>query len=82
MGFLKRLFGGGDRAPDEPDEPKASQQELDADERAYERELADFEQHRLDPLRDRQLRYADRSWTPPAQGGDRRSDDTVESGDT
>ena len=28
-----------------------------------------------DDLIQRQLRYADRSWTPPAQGGSRRADD-------
>ena len=28
-----------------------------------------------DELIQRQLRYADRSWTPPAQGGERRADD-------
>jgi hypothetical protein len=82
MGFLKRLFGGG--APPEAavDEPAPSQQELDEAERAYERELADFESHRLDDLRDRQLRYADRAWTPPAQGGERRSDDSDETPDS
>jgi ABC-2 type transport system ATP-binding protein len=30
---------------------------------------------RLDELRQRQLRYADRAWTPPRQGGERRADD-------
>jgi hypothetical protein len=77
VGFLRRLFGGGERPEGVPESPPASQQELDEDERRYERELADFEQHRIDDLRDRQLRYADRSWTPPAQGGDRRSDDAA-----
>ncbi len=28
-----------------------------------------------DDLLARQMRYADRSWTPPAQGGPRRADD-------
>ena len=80
MGFLRRLFGG--RAPEEGDDAAAAaaaapvtQQQLDEDERRYELDLARFEQERLDELRQRQLRYADRSWTPEAQGGPERSDD-------
>ena len=47
-----------------------------ADEAARERELLLAEARRLDDdLIQRQLRYADRSWTPPAQGGERRADD-------
>ena len=46
------------------------------DEAARERELLREEGRRLsDDLLARQLRYADRSWTPPAQGGPRRADD-------
>jgi hypothetical protein len=30
----------------------------------------------LDDLARRQLRYADYAWEPPAQGGERRADDT------
>jgi len=48
---------------------------VDAEERARELELARFDQDRLDDLVRRQQRYADRSWTPPAQGGERRADD-------
>ena len=33
-----------------------------------------------DDLIQRQMRYADRAWTPPAQGGDRRADDTEAEG--
>ena len=81
MGFLRRLFGG--REPDKgevageaaPASAPATQQELDEEERRYELELARFEQARLDDLRQRQLRYADRAWTPEAQGGPERSDD-------
>ena len=41
-----------------------------------ERELLRADAERMnDELIQRQLRYADRSWTPPAQGGTRRSDD-------
>lgn len=72
MSFLKRLFGGG--------EPPATQSADDAlsaaDEAARERELLLAEARRLDDdLIQRQLRYADRAWTPPAQGGERRADD-------
>ena len=79
MGFLKRLLGGSPDASTagvaptsaEPFDPGAT---LEA-ERAREIELARFDQERLDDLVRRQQRYADRSWTPPAQGGDRRADD-------
>jgi hypothetical protein len=71
VSFLRRLFGG---PADEP-EPTPDPGEADADERARELELLRGEQARLDDLRQRQLRYADRAWTPPPQGGDRRADD-------
>ncbi len=83
MGFLRRLLGGdqksegsadGDRSAEDDDEP-VSAADLDGDERARELELARFEQDRTDNLVRRQQRYADRSWTPPAQGGERRADD-------
>lgn len=80
MGFLRRLFGGRESS-EGPDEAAAAaaapvtQQQLDEEERRYELDLARFEQERLDDLRQRQLRYADRSWTPDAQGGPERSDD-------
>jgi hypothetical protein len=46
------------------------------DEAARERDLLRAEAARLsDELLARQLRYADRSWTPPSQGGPRRADD-------
>ena len=76
MGFLKRLFGGGASGPDdataaEPADPIDD----DAAERAHDLELARAEQDRLDELAQRQLRYADYSWEPPKQGGERRADD-------
>jgi hypothetical protein len=76
MGFLRRLFGGGD-APEAADAPAEADDGVDADEaeRQHEREVLRAEAERLDPLRQRQLRYADRAWTPPSQGGDRRADD-------
>ncbi len=76
MGFLKRLFGGdgGDRPPDDAPEPGAPDAAVDEAER--ERELLRADAERMnDELIQRQLRYADRSWTPPAQGGTRRADD-------
>ncbi len=82
MGFFRRLFGAerdaGDSADDDAetaDRAQASPAELDEAERAHELEMARFEQDRTDDLMRRQQRYADRSWTPPAQGGERRSDD-------
>ncbi len=89
MSFIRRWIGGataggepgpgegggsGGRAqPGHGREP--TPEEIEADERAHELELLRAEQDRLDELRQRQLRYANRSWTPPAQGGERRADD-------
>jgi hypothetical protein len=77
VGFLRRLLGGGGNPvtpeADEPDELDAA--DLDASERAHELEVLRAEQERLDDLTQRQLRYADYAWQPPAQGGDRRADD-------
>ena len=74
MSFLRRIFGGeesgGVKSPH-----AASQADLEADERAHELELLRGEAERLDDLQQRQLRYADRAWTPPDQGGERRADD-------
>ena len=73
MSFLKRLLGG---APAEDAGPERTCAELLADEQERDRELLLAEAKRMDDdLIQRQLRYADRSWTPPAQGGTRRSDD-------
>jgi hypothetical protein len=82
MGFLKRIFGGGgtrsgNPPPVAPDDPV----DIDAAERAYDLELARSEQDRLDELSQRQLRYADYSWQPPKQGGERRADDEEERAD-
>ena len=81
MGFLRRLLGGGretgradDGSPDDV-EGDATPAELDEEERARELELARFEQDRTDDLIRRQQRYADRSWTPPTQGGELRAED-------
>jgi hypothetical protein len=79
MGFLRRILGvGGDRdASDETDQAAAPADAatIDEEERARELELARFDQDRLDDLVRRQQRYAERSWTPPPQGGERRADD-------
>lgn len=81
MGFLKRLLGGADpeRAPEPDDvaEPADGGASSPADdEAARDRELLRADAERLrDELLQRQLRYADRSWTPPAQGGPLRAGD-------
>lgn len=75
MSFLRRLVGGGKGPDAAPAEPPGSASLLEA-EQARDRELALAEASRLDDeLIQRQLRYADRAWTPPAQGGTRRADD-------
>ena len=71
MGFLKRLLGGDSGS----DESAATPAEVEADERAYELDLARSEQDRLTDLQQRQLKYSDYAWMPPAQGGTRRADD-------
>lgn len=79
MGFLRRLLGGGSGDAPEADERLGAgpvdQETIDEEERAHELELARFEQDRTDDLVRRQQRFAALSWTPPAQGGERRSDD-------
>jgi hypothetical protein len=74
MGFLRRLFGSEERAVGEAAEA-ADPAEVEASERAYERELLQGEQARPDDLQQRQLRYAEYAWTPPPQGGEKRADD-------
>jgi len=81
MSFLKRFLGGApkDRGatgadaatdPAGPGEPALDEIERD---RALLREDA---QRLDDDLIQRQLRYARWSWTPPAEGGARRSGDS------
>ena len=76
MSFLRRLLGGsadGD-APSQPGASPAPASSPEEDEAAYQRTLALEEARRLDDdLIQRQLRFADRAWTPPAQGGTRRA---------
>ena len=78
MNFLRRLLGGGEPAPEAaPSGPVDPEPGMSADELElqHERDLLRAESERLDELQQRQLRYADRAWTPPAQGGDQRADD-------
>ena len=73
MSFLRRILGGGESARSEPVDAAAAEHE-DVE---REREVLRAEAERTSgDLISRQLRYADRSWTPPAQGGPRRADDT------
>ena len=77
MSFLKRLLGGGSSsgpAESTPFDPAVAE----AEERQHELEVLRDEQERLDDLAQRQLRYADYAWQPPAQGGERRADDADE----
>jgi len=79
MGFLRRLFGWDDtsnpRKEIDSDAANADPADVDVSEREHELEVLRAEQDRLDELTQRQLRYADYAWQPPAQGGDRRADD-------
>ena len=80
MGFLRRLVGGNVEPDAEPDargdDGRNEAATPDEDEIARNRELVREEAERLDDeLLQRQLRYADRSWLPPTQGGSQRSDD-------
>ena len=79
MDALRRLFGKGSPPSDatEPSAPSAAAPTRSSsdDEVAYERDLLKGEAARLDDLQQRQLRYADYAWQPPAQGGTRRADD-------
>lgn len=78
MGFLRRILGGGSDDKAHVDTPAAGT----FDETERDRELLREEALRLDnDLIARQLRYADRAWTPPAQGGTRRAEDGDRSGE-
>ena len=74
MGFLRRLLGGEATTSEDAPTPFDAA-EVDAEERAHELDVLRSEQERLDDLAQRQLRYADYAWQPPAQGGERRADD-------
>jgi hypothetical protein len=72
MGFLRRLLGGQE-APTEG--PAPDRETLESEERARDLEMLREDQARFDELAQRQLRYAEYAWQPPAQGGERRADD-------
>ncbi|MFN8630735.1 MAG: hypothetical protein U0838_10560 [Chloroflexota bacterium] len=75
MSFLRRVFGGGGdggSGKGEPIDAAAADREDAERDRALLREEAE---RTADDLIQRQMRYADRSWTPPSQGGTRRADD-------
>jgi hypothetical protein len=74
MGFLRRLLG----TPVVSEPPSGDPAAVDAEERQHELEMLRGEQERLDELAQRQLRYAQYAWQPPAQGGERRADDRDE----
>jgi hypothetical protein len=76
MSFLRRVFGGGPGEAGGTSQAPADPAEAVEEEAEHERALLREEAQRLsDDLLARQMRYADRSWTPPAQGGARRADD-------
>ena len=80
MGWLRRLFGGDETSSRSGDAGVADDAAWsDEEERAHELELARFEQDRTTDLIRRQQQYADRAWTPPAQGGPRRAGEDEES---
>jgi hypothetical protein len=80
MGFLRRLLGGGETHPAEPEAASMDPAELDAAEREHELEMLRADQERLDELTQRQLRYAKYAWEPPPQGGDKRAEDNDSAG--
>lgn len=72
MSFLRRILGG-----EQPAAPAVNGPTAEEDEVERERAIVRAEAERLSgDLLARQMRYADRSWTPPAQGSSRRADDT------
>jgi hypothetical protein len=83
MEFLRRRLRGGTTPPDaapvrdarDAVADRVDRVDPDVLERDYELDLLRGEQDRLDALQQRQLRYANYAWEPPAQGGERRADD-------
>ena len=83
MGFLRRLLRGGQdpehgsRGGSPADDAGAGEERpTSEDEATRDRELLRAEAERLDDdLIQRQIRFADQSWMPPRQGGERRADD-------
>lgn len=84
MSFLRRLLGGADDGAKPPASPagqagpRPSATTVEDDEAERDRAILREDAARLsDDLLARQLRYADRKWTPPAQGGPQRSGDAA-----
>lgn len=83
MKAFRRLLGGAAEpdgedttaAPSPTSTAATGSASPDDEERQYELELGREEARRMDELQQRQLRYTKYSWTPPAQGGERRADD-------
>ena len=74
MTFLRRLFGQGEESQPDDDTPSETEP-AEAEETQHELEVLREEQARHDELTERQLRYSQYAWQPPAQGGERRADD-------
>jgi hypothetical protein len=80
MGFLRRIFGGGDSGDDAPTagldrDGEHGETAADEDERRHELDVLRSEAERHDELTQRQLKYAEYAWQPPPQGGEQRADD-------
>jgi hypothetical protein len=73
MDVLRRLFGGSKAAA--PPTSEVDPAAVEAEERARDLELLKEDRERFDDLAQRQMRYAEYAWEPPAQGGERRADD-------
>jgi hypothetical protein len=72
------MFGGATAEVESPEDRAAAE----AEDAARDAELLREDARRCsDDLIARQLRYADRCWTPPAQGGTRRADDDEDNED-
>lgn len=81
MGFFKRLLGGEPAEPaGDDDAAGVDAATVEAAEREHELDVLRAEQASFDELTERQLRFAQYAWQPPAQGGDRRADDSDASG--
>ncbi|MFL5685017.1 MAG: hypothetical protein ACJ765_04745 [Chloroflexota bacterium] len=76
MGFLRRLLGGESDSSASETAPATDPADAEDDERARDVALLREDHERLDDLARRQLRYAEYAWEPPAQGGERRADDS------
>ena len=83
MSFLRRVFGGGSGSDaGRPVDAAAADAAPQVDDAERDRQLVREDAERTsDELIARQLRFADRKWTPPAQGGSRRADDAEGSDD-